>query len=297
HWHVLGLTGLSVVAVGCFQWFASHDRQAWAAWTYLGLMLLAVAWYALLRRRRLEWVFVHARAMAEALRVQLAWTAAGVDDVVTDHYMSRRSIDTRFLREMIRAASIEAFVDAPGDAGGLAQEASGLAWVQGQIEYMAGRTEHDAAPSRLGHWVARLRRWSIQVVRGAMRAWWILILLVSLAMAVVSSGATPGAEHGSHDDHGGSLVAWLPFGAFLIGTLIFVKVGLEYHDGVVLAEEDEESYRRMLPVFRRAHALLGRADDTAERRRILRAVGKEALDEHAEWFVNHRHSLRMPSVG
>ena len=27
------------------------------------------------------------------------------------------------------------------------------------------------------------------------------------------------------------------------------------------------------------------------------AVGKEALDEQAEWYAKHLHSLRMPNVG
>ena len=30
---------------------------------------------------------------------------------------------------------------------------------------------------------------------------------------------------------------------------------------------------------------------------IVKAMGKESLDEQTEWFVKHRNSLRVPSVG
>ena len=53
----------------------------------------------------------------------------------------------------------------------------------------------------------------------------------------------------------------------------------------------------MLPVFERASQLLGRAENVESGRRILRAVGKEALDEQADWYAMHRYSLRMPNVG
>ena len=31
--------------------------------------------------------------------------------------------------------------------------------------------------------------------------------------------------------------------------------------------------------------------------KIVKAMGKESLDEQTEWFVKHRNSLRVPSVG
>jgi hypothetical protein len=43
--------------------------------------------------------------------------------------------------------------------------------------------------------------------------------------------------------------------------------------------------------------LIGRASNDADRRRILTALGKEAIDENAEWFVKHTDALKLPTVG
>lgn len=307
-WNVIGLSVLTIVAVGFFQWFGTHDKQFWAAWMYLALMAVSVLWYIRLRfHSKIEWLFVHARGVAEALRVQIAWTAAGVPDVVTDHYMSRRGHDTQFLRRLVRAAAIEIFVDAAADRPAIVRAAAGREWVAGQIRYMRRQTAESARTLR-----SRLLRHSISALRRLMKAWWILILLISLVLAFVSTRhaiegeghrfaadaaqATPVEPRDGAGQHGGPM-AWLPFGVFVVGSLLFLKVGIEYHDGAIQAEEDSEAYERLLPVFERADALLAREPDQSEGKRILRALGKEALDEQAEWFVKHLYSLRMPNVG
>jgi len=309
--NVIGLSFLTCVAVAFFQWFGTHDKQYWAAWSYLGIMAVSVLWYLLLRfRSRIEWLFVHARGIAEALRVQIAWTAAGVPDVVTDHYMSLRGHDMQVLRNLVRAAAIETFADAAADRPSTDRSRAALDWVREQVRYMRHKTEPAVRNAR-SHFIHS----AIAAFRYVMRAWWILILLISLLLAFVSTrhaagGAEPAAAPAASGDvfvrhdasdpdsgHHDGPMAWLPFGIFVVGSLLFLKVGIEYHDGAVQAEEDVESFERLLPVFERAEALLLRHSDPAEHKKILRALGKEALDEQAEWFVKHLYSLRMPNVG
>jgi len=49
--------------------------------------------------------------------------------------------------------------------------------------------------------------------------------------------------------------------------------------------------------FDKAASMLAVAPCDAERRRILNALGKEAIDENAEWFVKHTDALKLPTVG
>ena len=49
-----------------------------------------------------------------------------------------------------------------------------------------------------------------------------------------------------------------------------------------------KQYEFMLRVFYNAKRRLDGADDDAERRQVLRALGGSCLDEHAEWILMHR---------
>jgi len=151
-----------------------------------------------------------------------------------------------------------------------------------------------------------------RIVRRVMTWWWMLILLISLLLAFVSYGHSAGAHRDGvrvlHFERSplpsrfqwcqiGEEQSWLPFGVFVVGSLLFLKVGIEYHDAAVLAKEDVESYERLLPVFEQALMRLEASTDKSESRKVLRAVGKESIDEQAEWFVRHLNSLRFPNVG
>jgi hypothetical protein len=49
-----------------------------------------------------------------------------------------------------------------------------------------------------------------------------------------------------------------------------------------------KQYRFMGKVFANARRLLVSSEDIAFRRRVLKAVGNAALEEHAEWILMHR---------
>jgi hypothetical protein len=323
--NVLGLTAITVLAVWFFQWFGTHDKEYTAAWGYLASMLLVLGWYRLLRMGsgrawwgrigagadwlwllvHCEWLFVYCRAGAEALRVQIAWADAGLPDAVTDHYMARRSRDTAFLRQFVRAASVEMLLRTPSNSA-VGHEPDGLVWVRDQVSYMRCKVENS------GRREPGIVTLFARIVRRVMTWWWMLILLISLLLAFVSYGHSAGAHRDGvrvlHFERSplpsrfqwcqiGEEESWLPFGVFVVGSLLFLKVGIEYHDAAVLAKEDVESYERLLPVFEQALMRLEASTDKSESRKVLRAVGKESIDEQAEWFVRHLNSLRFPNVG
>ena len=90
-----------------------------------------------------------------------------------------------------------------------------------------------------------------------------------------------------------------------MGVFLFSGVALEYHANAVLHEEDLHRYEYLLPVYERAEKLLSdvlNMDAEASKKHkkiceIVKAMGKESLDEQTEWFIKHRNSLRAPSVG
>ncbi len=49
-----------------------------------------------------------------------------------------------------------------------------------------------------------------------------------------------------------------------------------------------KQYEFMLRIFHNARRRLDNADDIAEQRQVLLALGGSALDEHAEWILLHR---------
>jgi hypothetical protein len=301
--NVTGLTGLMWLAVGLFQWFATHDSEHGPAWIYIFLMVLAFGWYFCLRSElfeqnfiripgqwwkiRIEWIFVHTRTVAEALRVQFVWALSGVPNIVTDHYMSRHLYQTRFLRTLIKASSVEIFYEVSHSKKNQSSQHDGPEWIKEQIQYMKKKMD----PTRI-RFIQNALKWVQRILP-------ILILVLSVLLAIYSW-----SEHhhsAPHDDDGN----WLPFGAFLVGVLLFLGVALEYYEKAVLHEEDLARYEYLLPVYERAEKLLSDvlimdAEDSEKHKKIceiVKAMGKEAIDEQTEWFVKHRNSLRVPSVG
>jgi len=319
--NVKGLTLLIAVAVGLFQWFATHDSVHGPAWIYIFLMVLAFGWFFCLRSElfeqsiiripgqwwkiRIEWMFVHTRTIAEALRVQFVWALSGVPNIVTDHYMSRHLYQTRFLRTLIKASSVEIFYEVSQTKKNQSSQHDGPDWIKEQIKYMKRKMNLSSEEN-----TPKSDKSKIELIKIALklikitREWFkrilpFLILTFSVLLAIYSWSLNQHSD--SHDVHDN----WLAFGAFLVGVLLFSGVALEYYESAVLHEEDLDRYEYLLPVYERAEKLLTDistmdADDIVKHKKIceiVKAMGKEAIDEQTEWFVKHRNSLRVPSVG
>lgn len=276
------IPALAALGVVAFQWFGSVGGMevfrpfAWISLAaYVTLILVAAAvWAAMTKRHRVEWMFVHARALAEAMRVQIAWTGSGIGGIAPDLYLARRSSDVRQLRVLLRAAILESGIVCA--LGGVAGDASrGVAWVAEQESYF------DAASPGMQRRKIQDVRWS-RIVKG-LRA---LVAVLSLALLAISLPWAPGL---------GSLAGSESWLCFIVGCALAATVAVSYWQGVTLDREDLEVAERMRHVFRSASRLLqnGAVDPTG----VLRAAGKEALDEHAEWFARHRERLRLPDVG
>jgi hypothetical protein len=132
---IVWLGWLFVGSVGTFTWF-KVGAGWWPGVIYLGLVLAAAMLYGFVRAKRLGEVQEDYRAAAEALRVQVGWRIAGIEDRVERHYV-------------------------PGSAKQLARVRDGVATVNTVValEHRAAEIARRVAHVGLAreHWVAEQR--------------------------------------------------------------------------------------------------------------------------------------------
>ena len=253
---------------------ALQATTAWAWWVWpmaylLGLLLVWLG-YRVIKKRGLERQAADLRLLAEALRVQRHWLQAGIVEQASDHYLAHRSIEIPVLRRFMRGATVDAFEPiGPHEPDSAPTARAAIEpWLIRQRDWI-GRT--------IGRLEARRRR-STWVLRATM-ALVVLLAVASLWMSL--STAVPD-----------ELFAWVDF---LCGGTLTVSLGVGFWQKLRGDEEDLRRYRSMAVIFRDAAERAQRADCSATD--ILRAVGKEALDEQAAWHALHRETLDELPVG
>jgi hypothetical protein len=125
-WRVFGAAAVAIVL---FNLTLALPQVGWIGYAYQGLLLLVYTLIMLAKRKRLLEAFLDARAVAEAFRVQLFWSMAGLNITAADHYLRRQRGSLGWFREALRggAPSHKAVVQAyPTDP---AERMVRLAWV------------------------------------------------------------------------------------------------------------------------------------------------------------------------
>ena len=227
--------------------------------TAVGVNVLAVrgAWH----RKYLDY-----RTLAEGLRVQFYWAAAGVTSgnitkFAHDNCLQMRDVELGWIRNVMRVAGTQCDIAPTHSPQGLAY--ARREWIgdadRGQLGYYRRRSlqrSRDTAITR------RIGRIGIALT---------LIALISLLF----------------------IGPWLPAGW---------KTPIVYGMGVVLllagvrrsyAQSTAESelirqYEFMHRIFHNARCRVDEAQSDDQRRRILKLLGDAALEEHAEWILIHR---------
>lgn len=265
-------------------------------------MLAGVLWTWHSRRdtRRLDY-----RALAEALRIRLAWAEGGVGRSVSDSYLPQLRTELAWVRRALQHLSPpagawrEAFDALPPDRRRrrLADVLAG--WVTEQAgQYQRSRDkEHRAAHTcrRLGLGLA-VAGWLLYVV----------VLVVSAAAAVRSFDAGPFSV--GHPWAGITLAAGMSFvgGGLLVAysdRRNFEPLARQYDNihTVFAAGASELTYLlnpRLLADLRRSpvdgpppSASVGAPDEPIDfdrARRVLEELGCEALQETGQWVLLHR---------
>jgi hypothetical protein len=272
-------------------------------WAFIVLLLGAYALVKGVQFRRLEYQALDYRALAEALRVQLYWVAAGIGESVTSSYPQQARSEMSWIRQAVQAYSLglhecrTAFTRLA-----LAHQMVWLRtishyWLAGQRDYYHRR---HAAYHRAYH------KCHYGGLALAMLGWLLALGLVAGDVMAVVTPRVPAAEsapssftptaaapdsHAMAGSHGWS--ARHPQHGLLVlpGTLVVAGGLLIAYGERRTFEELARQYNHMYVLFVQSiEALQTYLDrgDVAAAQHVLIATGCEALTEHANWLILRR---------
>ncbi len=280
------LVVLSAVALGAVSSLELYKEgladQAWA----LGVLCLyplglLFAW------ARLRWARRHGydtrqldyRALAEGLRIQLAWALGGLHDDVTDSYLHTQRGEFQWVRGAIRACVLRARMTSDDLVSEPQLEVVRRRWVADQGGYFRRSVIKKQAQA--------------QRYRQFVSAMFWLSFLASLCLGparILAAGTTGWA--GLELD-----------GAFELAAAVALASAAAlaaFSDRLHLPELARQ-HDRMFLVFQRAERRLAGMEgpEDAERAQaVLRELGQAALHENAAWVLLHRdRPMEAPGAG
>ena len=267
--------GMAVVMGLVLLMYSESDGPRYLVLLFLLLFFSGVVVNGIGKRRQWHRKYLDYRALAEGLRVQLYWNLAGVVDAGTanfayDNFLQKQDVELGWIRHVMRIASLHRDRGNPPQSGWL-QWVIGQ-WVgdaqehSGQLAYYRRKQEANSVSFRKTQWLGTLSLWA------------------GIAIAGVLFGL------GSQEHEGYRKVLLI-----LMGILPLIAGVWDAYSHKKAEKELIRQYRFMGSVFERARQRLDESEDIAFQRLVLKALGKAALDEGAEWLLIHRE--RPPEHG
>jgi hypothetical protein len=234
---------------------------------FLAFFLAGVMLYRIAERRAWHRKYLDYRALAEGLRVQCYWVAAGVTAGRTtkfahDNFLQKQDVELGWIRNVMRYTGRLGDISMPTKAG---LEFTRREWVgephpgSGQLAYYERKAVERT----------ELRRRTAAI--GSFCLW------AGIAVAVVL------AIFGRYMPETSKDVLMV-----LMGVLPLLAAIREAYAQKRAEKELIKQYLFMARIFRNARRQLDSADSDQLRRQILKALGDAALEEHAQWLLMHR---------
>jgi hypothetical protein len=217
---------------------------------------------------RLSWhrKYLDYRTLAEGLRVQFYWAAAGVTSgnvskFAHDNFLQAQDPDLGWIRNVMRVAGTECDASLSRDPAGL--EFAIREWIgddqSGQLGYFRRKAGERIERNRVTDQAA------------------MVVLWVSIAAIALFIFATDDLADRVRD----------PI-VILMGILL-LSIGIRQSYAFSTADSElVKQYEFMYRIFRNARRRIDATDDPEEQRRVLKVLGDAALEEHAEWILMHR---------
>lgn len=288
--------GLLAGALGCFAVVSSfgdsdylagaHSPDGALPWSAsFALMLLCclqliLVWWWIERSKEVKHERKRslARALEQCLTVQRVIADEQHHEQVGNWMLARTADHTNPLRTLLHGAGLELIAhDARSTTAEVDTRSCAQAWIEGQIKYFTSAT---AEGGKRRHSVRRSTRVKDLSKRAVLLSYVALLLLI---VVPVVFKAKMNQEW------------WIDGACLMVSVALIVALVVEMLEGVSPVEQDLESFRHMLGVHERARRALfdheGRGAnrvDPSERQRVLNDLGKEAIDEYTEWYVQHR---------
>ena len=251
-----------------FMFILYSDLDTWPYYmvAFLLFFLIAAGTQFMAKRRGWHRKYLDYRALAEGLRVQFYWAAAGVQSEIEskfahDNFLQTQDPELGWIRNVMRVAGTRC--DAAPNLNPAGLEIAIDEWIGGDNSGQMGyyrrkskdRVNRDRYTERLG----------------------LLSLLTSVLIVILFLVAGTIIPDGLRDP---LLV--------IMGTMLLL-FGVRHGYAHSTAEKELiKQYEFMLRIFYNARQRLNNAEDIAEQRQVLLALGGSALDEHAEWILMHR---------
>lgn len=263
----LRATHLGVLLTGLAYISYSDFRSARAfLFLILALMVMGSGINYLSRRGAWHRKYLDYRTLAEGLRVQLYWAAAGVTSgnvtkFAHDNFLQMQDPELGWIRNVMRVAGMESDVRPSEDPAGL--EFAVREWIgdprSGQLGYYSRKTAERTRRHALTQRIGRIGLWASAITLA------LLMFVGSGVPEIVRSPLT-----------------------YLLGCVL-LAVGVRQSYAKSTAESELiKQYEFMHRIFYNARRRIDVCDNDADKRRILRVLGDAALEEHAEWILMHR---------
>jgi heat shock protein HspQ len=259
---------LAVIMGLVFIIYAEYSSTSFLVYLFLFLFTFGLVFHMIGGRRQWHRKYLDYRALAEGLRVQLYWNLAGVVETRSvvfayDNFLQKQDVDLGWIRHVMRSASL--YRDRNNRPDDRWVKWVTEQWVgepessDGQLAYYQRKTEIKAADYRR---TTRL---------GSISLWLGILMAVALA---IGSGMLSEVQQ--------NLLL------VLMGVLPLFAAVRDAYSHKKAERELIKQYRFMGHVFGNARRLLDSSDDIQFKRRVLKAVGEAALEEHGEWILMHR---------
>jgi hypothetical protein len=232
----------------------------------LGLVAVAAGVNRLAGKGGWHRKYLDYRTLAEGLRVQFYWAAAGVTSgnltkFAHDNFLQMQDPELGWIRNVMRVAGTECDARAQATAEGLAftvREWIGDAGA-GQLGYYRRKAAERLGRRRLTQRIGRAGLWASAAT---------LLVLMFTGAGIPESIRNP-------------LI-------YVMGcVLLAVGVRQSYAKGTAEAELIKQ-YEFMGHIFHNARRRLDETGDPAAQRGVLKALGDAALEEHAQWILMYR---------
>jgi hypothetical protein len=233
---------------------------------------IAFGLYFIARPRKYQGRYQDYRAISEALRVQTAWSKAGVAESVAGGYLRMQQTELQWIRNVLRTVALFQ----ASDALGLAHDRTAVVdWVHGQRDYFRTAQRREASRNRMFHrWVEVLT--PLNLVLGLGIFAFVAITRVDPVIPLLS---TPDERY-TLEVLVGTFAGWAALTAAVLHSYARTR-GFS---------ENANRYERMFLMFDEASLWLsGEAGrPLIEVRELAVELGREALAEHAEWLLTQR---------
>jgi len=235
-------------------------------YAFLGFFVLATVIHVIGKRQSWHRKYLDYRTLAEGLRVQLYWSAAGVHSdsrskYSHDTFLQTQDPDLGWIRNVMRVAGTEC------DAADYREKVG--------LEFTLREWLGDKDSGQLGYFLRKgaekVKRFQ-RTERMAQLAFWIGFIVIALFILMTAE-----LEDMLRD----------PVVVLMGIMLLLVGVRQSYGDSVADAELIKQ-YEFMFRIFSNARRRIDATDNDDEKRRILHVLGDAALGEHTQWILMHR---------